>query len=395
MATSPTTEGATISRERALLSRIGPIVVAICLLLDISLRLLPPRHLSFRAWEAMTLFAPGNGPFTPHSVYSSSLSSGDLASLGNLPHLRQFRQELFSTDAEGYRNRHEPTRPFNGILLVGDSFAAGSGVSDEQTLSEQLNRISGLPVYNGAEAPNFWELLHSLQMTGGLVVWLQSERGPLPLTLDDLSPDTREQSWRYRIVRSAIGDERTKALRRIKKYVFSLWSYSPLQILFGRAIKVLQNDKILPNPYRGTIVDVQLRNGREILFLPTELENYDRDRATNPQFFAQLKEQLQMRGIGLLVLLVPDKYVVYHDLLLPALPREKHPPFLNVVEQRLAAADVPVLNLTPRFRNQAQALLPRDEYLYWLDDSHWNAGGIRDAAAMIAESKAISQCTCR
>jgi hypothetical protein len=51
--------------------------------------------------------------------------------------------------------------------------------------------------------------------------------------------------------------------------------------------------------------------------------------------------------------------------------------------------------LTPRFRNQAEALLAHDTYLYWLDDTHWNAEGIRDAAQAIAESKTVSQCPCR
>jgi hypothetical protein len=369
-------------------------VVLICLLLDISLRfLLPPRLITFRAWESVMLFATRNGPFIPNTVYSNARSSGDLANLATLPYLRQYREEVFRTDAAGYRNRREPAKPFAGILLIGDSFTAGSGVSDEQTLSEQLNSISGLRVYNGAQAPNFWELLHYLQMNRGLVVWQQLERAPLPLSL--LSPDVREQGWKRRLVRRAIGDGGTEALRPMNKYVQSLTAYSPLQILFVRAVKFLQNDKILPNPYRSEIVAAKLRNGREILFLPTELENYERDRPTDPEFFVQLKAQLQKKGIGLLVLLVPDKYVVYRDLLLSASHRTDRRSFLDVVEQRLAAANVPVLNLTPRFRNQAEALLARDTYLYWLDDTHWNAEGIRDAAQAIAESKTVSQCPCR
>jgi hypothetical protein len=54
-----------------------------------------------------------------------------------------------------------------------------------------------------------------------------------------------------------------------------------------------------------------------------------------------------------------------------------------------------VLNLTPEFRKQAEALLARGEYLYWLDDTHWNAEGIRVAAQEIAKSKAVFECPCR
>lgn len=97
----------------------------------------------------------------------------------------------------------------------------------------------------------------------------------------------------------------------------------------------------------------------------------------------------------LLVLLVPDKYVVYYDLLQIAPAPTMSRPFLDVVEQRLAGADVQVLNLTTRFRERAEALLARNEYLYWLDDTHWNPEGIRYAAQAIVESQAVSQCPCR
>jgi hypothetical protein len=80
---------------------------------------------------------------------------------------------------------------------------------------------------------------------------------------------------------------------------------------------------------------------------------------------------------------------------LPPPPQTERPRYLDVVEQRLAAANVPVLNLTPLFREQAASLLARDEYLYWLDDTHWNGEGIREAAQAITNSTAVSKCGCR
>ncbi len=382
----------TNSQQRVLLGRIAPAVVLICLLLDISLRFLPPGLITFRAWEAVTLLAPGNGsgPFIANAVYRNMRSSGDLANIANLPHLRQYREEVFSTDAAGYRNRGETAKPFSGILLVGNSFTAGCGISDSLTLSEQLKDISGRRVYNGALTPNLSELLQSLQMTRGLVVWQQLDRSELPSSI--VPERVPEQSWKRQLVRRTFGDKRAGTLREIYRHARS---YSPLEILFGRAVKLLQNDKIFPNPYRSEAVAAKLRNGREILFLPADVENYEMDRPTDPEFFVKLKIQLQEKGIGLLVLLVPDKYVVYHDLLLSASPRTERRQFLDVVEQRLTTANVPVLNLTPDFRKQAEALLARDEYLYWLDDTHWNAEGIREAAQAITNSKAVFECPCR
>jgi hypothetical protein len=132
-----------------------------------------------------------------------------------------------------------------------------------------------------------------------------------------------------------------------------------------------------------------------MLVLASTVKDYELHRPTDPEFFVLLKAQLQAKGIGLLVLLVPDKYVIYHDLLLSSSPRTERQQYLDDVEQRLTSADVPVINLTAQFRARAEALFARDEYLYWLDDSHWNAEGIREAAQAIAASKAVSECPCR
>ena len=379
------------------LGRIGVAVVLVCLLLDASLRFLPPRFIAFRAWEAVQATSPGHGRFIPNMIYRNPRSYGDLANIANLPRLRQYREEVFSIDAAGYRNRGEVKKPFTGILLLGDSFTAGSGVSDSLTLSEQLQEISGRRVYNGAPTSSLWELLQYLQMTRGLVVWQLSERIPLPLppgTPAPSAPAATKLDWRLEIGRRAFGGERVEALRRGYLQLMEIEAYSPLRILFGRAVRSLQDDRIYPNPYRNWMVSSKLRNGREILFLSTDLES-GMDRPTDPGFFVQLRTQLQERGIGLLILLVPDKYAVYQDLLLAASPATNRRRFLDAVEQRLAAASVPVLNMTTHFRKQAEALLARDEYLYWLDDSHWNGNGIRATAQAITGSQAFSECPCQ
>lgn len=281
------------SQQRILIGRIGPVVLFICFLLDFSLRFLPPRLFTFRAWEAMTLFATGNEPFLASTVYRNPKSSGDLANLANLPDLRQFREEVFSTDAAGYRNPRETPKPFTGILLVGDSFTAGSGVSDELTLSEQLIRASGLGVYNGGETSDPFGLMQSLGMNRGLVIWQMSERHPVPL-----STGPPERTWKGRFTHRILGDERAEALSRMHEYELEFLSYSPLQILFGRAVRLLQNDKILPNPYRGQTVQAKLRNGRGILFLKSEVENYDVDRPVDSAGLSQFNMQLRKKESG-------------------------------------------------------------------------------------------------
>ena len=51
--------------------------------------------------------------------------------------------------------------------------------------------------------------------------------------------------------------------------------------------------------------------------------------------------------------------------------------------------------MTPDFREQAASLFVRDEYIYWLDDTHWNGKGIREAAQAITNSKTVTECPCQ
>ncbi len=375
------------TRQKALLGKVAPAIVFLCLLLDISLRFVPPRVFAFRASEALTIFATGNAVYIPNSFYRNERSFGDLPNLANLPHKRHYREEVFTTDAAGYRNRRKPPKPFEGILLLGDSFAAGSGMRDEQTLSEQLGDLSHCSVYNGGSSPDPSKLMSSLQMTHGLVIWEQSERRALshPSLAEVLDHDL---SRKWRPIRRILGDERVQLLR-------SIIGYSPLEIVFGRTVKLLQNDEFFPNPYRGVVAEANLRNGQEMLFLQSELDNYKLDRPTDPAFYVARKKELQAMGISLIVVLVPDKYVVYHDLLSPAPPGPDREPFLDLVEKRLVADGVPVVNLTPIFRERARVLLDHDQYLYFLDDTHWNAEGIHEAAESIVESSAFLGHSCR
>ena len=380
MPDSRTISAADQSRHRGLLGRFAPAIIAICLLLDISLRFVPPRFFAFRAWEAMHRLGPGKGPFLANASYRNPRAYGDLANIANLPQNRQFHEEEFHTDGAGYRNRQTPARPFRGILLVGDSFAAGAGVPDEQSLGEQISKATGLAVYNAAGAYNVAKLVTELEMEQGLVIWQQSERTAIPL------PSVPRARGAKRTWRGRIQELKQQATFRYSGY----WHYSPLGIVFGRPVRLLQNDRVLPNPSRGSVFVAKLQNWREMLFAWPEVANYDRDRPAPAEYFVRLNGRLEQKGLRLLVLLVPDKYVVYHDLIVPAQRPADRMPYFSIVEQHMADADVPVLNLVPLFRKRAAELLPGDDYLYWLDDSHWNARGIHEAAEAIAEKIGLS-----
>src|SRR2546425_9520291 len=77
------------------------LLVAVCLV-DIALRFVSIDPLTFRAWEALRRYRPLRAAFEPNRQYYNGQSYGDLAVMGNLRALRQYRTEVFTTDALGF-----------------------------------------------------------------------------------------------------------------------------------------------------------------------------------------------------------------------------------------------------------------------------------------------------
>src|SRR5260370_12306593 len=139
---------AKVRRQVWQLGRVIPrLLVAVCVL-DLALRFMPIDPLTFRGWEALLRYRAPGASFEPNRRYSNARSYGDLAAYGNLPGLRQYRTEVFTTDALGFRNLPHVRDEEISAILAGDSFVVGSGVSDDETLSSRLIERGGCVVYN-------------------------------------------------------------------------------------------------------------------------------------------------------------------------------------------------------------------------------------------------------
>ena len=372
--------------------RIGrtiPIIIAIIFIVDVAARFFPLDWFSFRAWETLARYHAACAPFRANAHYENPLSYGDLTALGNLPRYRQYRQEIFSTDAFGFRRNsgvNSPAQKFD-ILVVGDSFMVGAGVNDDETLPAALERHLGVGVYNGAAGFDVHATLNDilflaqrLNIVRGTVLYEYYQRHDLPLgqyLMSDTAAKNEEgcRNWLTR---------------------FSIWyegfvEKSPLQIFTQRLFKKLHDDSILPNTFESEVVVKTLRNGEPILF-------YSRDVATSRlasrrvdiSGFKDLAARLEKHNLRLVVLLVPTKYTVYRPLLKDDDSKKVDPSlYLDLVEQSLRAADIPVVNLLKPFRERAREDYRKNEYIYWRDDTHWNARGVELAAEEILKQKAI------
>jgi hypothetical protein len=367
-------------RQRWSLGHLIPWMLGLVFVVDVALRFISVDPLTFRAWEALSRYRPVGAAFEPSRHYRNARSYGDLTAMGNLPALRQYRTEVFTTDALGFRNAAHVVDAPIGAVLIGDSFAVGSGVSDDETVSAQLGRFWGCVVYNaGSEA---WAVVPDQILP---VLRRLHPRGPVIRLYAEDSEVPYVPTTRGRIVRRLMA-ELPREVRGAVGHVDGLLAVSPLRILSERLLKTLENDRVLPNSYAGNVVKGTLRNGDAMLFRATHVQNAHRDREVATDYWVWLRDELWAAGHEVVVVLVPGKYTVYRPFLVdppPARARAGGSDYLDRLERELRAIGVPVLNLTPFLAAQAARHLEHGEYLYWLDDIHWNARGIALSVAAI------------
>jgi len=367
-----------------------PRLLAVVCLVDIGLRFMSIDPFTFRAWEALLRDRPPGAAFEPNRRYYNARSYGDLAALGNFPELRQYRPEQFTTDALGFRNAPEILDEEVGAILAGDSFAVGSGVSDDETLSSRLGALMGCPVYNaGSDAgrvvpDEILALARRLHLRRRLVIRLYTEGASVPAL-----PTRRE------MLTSRLVDRTPAEVRALAGRLRGLITVSPLRSLSGRAWKAVDDGRILPNRYAANVVRATLYNGDTMLFQAAQVTSFYRRPDLSLDYWKWLRDDLEQAGVDLVVVLVPGKYAVYRPFLVRQPPAGRGAgDYLDRLERALQVMGVPVLNLAPFLKAEVARHLERGEYLYWLDDIHWNARGIALAAAAIREQWPLAASSC-
>lgn len=361
---------------------LAPALLAVTFAADLGLRFAPLDWFSFRAWEALRVRGAA-GPFRPNRHYVNDAAYGDLANLGNVPALREYHAERVTTDSLGYRNA--PGLAASGqvrVLLTGTSFSAGTEVGDTETLAAQLTDLTGTGVYNAALADWDFATLRGLaRRTGmgrGVLVFEYLEgREPPSLLLEGRPPVGR--------CSEALASQ--AALCGAYNWLDDRTRVSPVRVVTRRLLRRVQNDRWLPNPDRDVVHRARLPDGREMLFEAAELEwtlpRADEQRIV--RYFTWLQRRMSREGIALLVVLAPRKHTVYGPLVQdPVAASDSGAQSLARIATGLTTAGVPVVDLTPVLRAAAADALAQGRYLYFLDDTHWNAAGIEAAARAIA-----------
>jgi hypothetical protein len=366
-----------------------------CFACEVASRFLSLELVAFRTWEpALRTAAGGPGPFQPGRVFVKRNAYGDLASLGNQWRLRQYHDEEIHIDRLGYRNSYDLAATRFAGIVAGDSFVVATGLTEADTLPGQLARRGSAPYYN-AGGPN-WQtptdviaLADELRLPSGVVVVsLLERRARYDVAAILAAPPFVPGGPAGPPAPSQVGRLASVAAR------FAPAAPSPLRIASEKTLKLLQDDVIRPNPYATAAVQATLLNGEAMLFLPSDLDPIT-DAAQIVRgwaaYFKDYADALRARHLRLVVALVPNKHTVYGPLTIDGPRGSEGASLLSSIEMALRAANVPVVNVTAELTERAAEALPLRRYVYWRDDTHWNADGVALAADAVWQAIARMQ----
>jgi hypothetical protein len=359
------------------------IAMLIGLAIDVISRFVSYDSVTFRAWEAMTRRGRFScpGPFEPNKRYVNLRSYGDLSFIGNLPDVRDFRPEIFTTDSLGFRNARAPDGTAPVGITVGTSLTAGAGLSDDETLASRLTALVGGFVYNAGYARDVSEQgLDALVAQVGL-----RSSGTIVYEYREISQPPTPGSGPLPVAKSL----------RVERLFGSLpvsvargWlQASPLEFLLRRERRRVEDDVILPNSHESNVYRATLSNGEPMLFLQDERrlkEPGDDVLRLATQYWSSLAEHLAAEHVRLIVVLVPSKWTVYGPLVRDPRQEPVRETFLPRLAALLSETGVPVVDLSRTFRAEARDDLAAGRTLYWNDDTHWSPAGAALAAQEIA-----------
>lgn len=316
----------------------------------------------YRPWEMLAL--PDKTGFEPNARVTMS-AIGDLGHESGIISLQTPRDITWTTDRFGFRNP-ERSAP-SPVVVIGDSFVAGAGLDDADTLARQLEARLGVSVYNrGTESLKGPALYLSdprfARFPPRVVIWCPTQRGLEPRGLAPPRAQPLDSPAFPDRIRRALGAlDRDNGLVRVSRETFNELRYR----LFGA-------------PWVGRF------DGEDRLRLPVEvarlhLTSEVRRLSRTIQMLSALATLLHERGSKLVYCPIPDAGNVYPELYSPRdRARMVEPHHIDRVVEAAQRAGLEVVDLSALFRAH------RRPYLWWRDDSHWSPRAVELAADALA-----------
>jgi alginate O-acetyltransferase complex protein AlgJ len=335
------------------------------ILVIFELFMLPIDYFTFRVWEALhvkKMYAYLPGPFYPNRSISK-VESGDLAPHTGLAVLKNVR---WTTDRYGFRNVDSNGNDYD-IIIVGDSMIAGTGLSQENTLSNVLAKMTGKRVYSFAPSDinTFLSEERFKKKIPRIVIFASVERN-----IKDIPPLIESKTgWKQNIYQKI---KHNYYLQEFFVFLDRLAIDNMINAIKSQVSAIFEDQKKIVS--------------NKIVFLQGASANKEVDEEKIHSVISNLKSyqnKLVSSGSCFIFLPIPNKENIYYKLL----PQSPKPYFLSNLIKKLRKEKIFVIDTQSMFEKKYEQ---EHQNLYFFDDTHWNSKGVKTAAHLLVE--AINQC---
>jgi hypothetical protein len=304
-----------------------------------------------------------------------------MATYFNLP-FRTPRPIVFTTNDQGFRNPTSVTQA--DLVLIGDSYVEGWGVSDDETASARLRQLTGRQVVNlgtagyGSEQELRVLEHYALPLKPRLVAWFFFEGNDLD---DDQNFDNAMLAPTESVVEPSEPWSHQWRAMIDRSLTWNL--FEQLRLLTDSLVPNRINTYGWFRDARGALQQVYFYD----FYATRTISEFERERLLSTEAtLTRASEICRRNGVTLIVYYIPIKFRVYGPLCtFPAKsPCRSWQPWDLEREVRAICvrAGIRYVSLTDEMRRAAEA----GALLYSPTDSHWNAAGQAFVATQVADS---------
>ena len=310
---------------------------------------LPITFFTHRHFEAISFQSgiPSKTKFYP-------LISSQMFAVGDLCHHTPFevyKYERWVTDKLGYRNEKFIRKA--DILFLGDSFFQGSGLSQEETISEQVNRKSTKHWSTYSMAPSdinvFLRLLEERVISKPKILVFSCVERNIP---------------------SKIENDFNKKNGNLRNVLKSVFSYHNMNVYLDKALKHYSLLWLKARLSESKGLGKQSPIRKEMFFLKGKNQKYPLENIPNTlKILKSYKKLCDSLDISFLFVPMPNKETVYFNYV----PFMKQPDYLLKLNTLLLKDSIETINTLSIYNNY---LKHSKRLVYHTDDTHWNKNGV-------------------
>jgi hypothetical protein len=350
-----------------------PFFFAIC----VELFILPIDFFTFRVWEAVVIgkfrhILPGE--FYPN-MEITKIEEGDLAHHSKFTYKRKVK---WFTDRYGYRKQNT-NRNKHEVVIIGDSNIAGSGLTQEDILSEVLEKKLKVSVYpiSPASLDTFLKERRFKKYPPDIVIISSVERfifylPPVKDTSKKISSRLRTQIREigYRL-RNQISESRF--IQCLGVYLDRIYKANMLQYLRAslRRIGSSHSEAIASNSVSSKYGPVFFLQGADAN-KDVPQDKFDK----TVQVIKGYDELLKSKGIRFIFLPIPEKENIYHESL-----HTERPVFLEQLISTLKNLGIETVDTQKPFEDAFR----KGVLLYHTNDTHWNENAVKITADLVKD----------